>query len=194
MQLNRLFFALWPDAAVEAAALEAARELRVRMQPGGHLTRPGMLHVTLSFLGNTVSAEQEAAAQQCAARVRAEPFTLALEQAGSFRGAKFPWWLGPREAPPALLALHHQLHELLLRARVAPEREKFAPHLTVLRDAAMFLPPTPIRPIEWQVREFVLMRSRMDLQPAVYEELGRWPLIADAAGRAADQLGLWDSA
>lgn len=188
MHLNRLFFALWPDDAVRAAALEAARDLKVRMQPGGHLTRPEMLHVTLAFLGNTLSAEQEAAARECAEQVRAAPFTLVLDHAGSFRQDKIPWWLGARETPPALAALHRQLHTLLLRAKIAPERERFMPHLTVLRDAGQRLPTTPVRPIRWEVSDFVLMRSRMDLQPVIYELLGHWSL---QGSQAADQLPLW---
>lgn len=189
LALNRLFFALWPDEAVRDQALEAARDLKVRMQPAGHLSKREMLHVTLAFLGNTVTPEQQAAAMECAAQVRGEPFTLALEHASSFRSGGMPWWLGPRETPPALTAVHRQLHELLVRAGVAPEREKFVPHLTILRDTGVFLPPTPVRRIEWRVGSFTLMRSRMDLQPAVYETLGTWPLRP--AAPEAGQLSLW---
>ena len=56
MNLNRLFFALWPDDAVRDQALEAARELKVEMQPGGHLSKREMLHVTLAFLGKMAAA------------------------------------------------------------------------------------------------------------------------------------------
>ncbi|MGV2481500.1 UNVERIFIED_CONTAM: RNA 2',3'-cyclic phosphodiesterase, partial [Salmonella enterica subsp. enterica serovar Weltevreden] len=84
------------------------------------------------------------------------------DSASSFRNKQVPWWLGPREAPAELGLLHERLHETMTAARVIPERMRFVPHLTILRDARAPLPTTTIRPIEWRVEEFVLVRSRLD--------------------------------
>lgn len=177
---NRLFFALWPGDAVRAAAAEAARTLRMRMQPGGYLSRPERYHLTLLFLGDVVPAREQAAAIEAAGRVRAAPFGLQLDHAGSFRNRHIPWWLGVREPPPQLNQLYEKLREAMRRAEVATDRMRFAPHLTVLRDARLPLPQTPITPIDWKVDEFVLVRSRLDLNPVEYELLGRWPLTGDS--------------
>lgn len=196
LKLNRLFFALWPGAGVRQACAEAARELRLKMQPAGYLSSSERYHITLLFLGDTVSEGAELAAQQAAGGCSAAPFRLTLDTAASFRNKQIPWWLGPRETPPELTQLYERLNEALLAARVLPERMKFAPHLTILRDAHKPLPATAIRPIEWPVEEFVLLRSRLDLKPVQYDIIGRWPLngVAQPAGAAApvrQQLDLW---
>lgn len=180
MQLNRLFFALWPTETVRAQCHDAARQLAVRLQSGGRRSSPELYHLTLLFLGDQVSPQREAAALRAAATVLSPPFTLTLDHAGSFRNQSIPWWLGTRETPPALHTLHERLREAMLRAAVPPERMKFVPHLTIVRDAAQSLPPTPVAPIDWAVEEFVLIRSRLDLRPAQYEVLGRWPLDPNA--------------
>ena len=86
----------------------------------------------------------------------------------------------------------------MLQARVSLERLRFVPHLTIARNAKIVLPPTPIEPIEWAVDEFVLIRSRLDLQPVRYDVIGRWPLQGPSGGAgpaspsgAAPQLDLF---
>jgi 2'-5' RNA ligase len=191
LKLNRLFFALWPDDAVRRACAEAARELRLKMQPSGYMSNPERYHITLLFLGDTVPPEQEQAAIEAAAAVRAAPFQLNLDSAGSFRNRQVPWWLAPRESPRALAELYESLHEAMMAARVVPDRMKFVPHLTVLRDAHKALPSTAIKPVEWPVRDFVLVRSRLDLQPVRYEIVESWPLKAEPGVSPPGQLGLW---
>jgi 2'-5' RNA ligase len=191
-ELNRLFFALWPTEAVRRAADEAARGLRMKMQPGGYLSAPERYHVTLLFLGDTVPAAQEAAARAAAAKLRAAPFELQLDLASSFpRNREIPWWLGPRETPAALSAFYEALREQMVAGGVTPERLRFVPHLTILRNARLALPPTPITPIPWRVDEFVLVRSRLDLKPVEYELLERWPLRGAEPPPPPPQLSLW---
>jgi len=43
----------------------------------------------------------------------------------------------------------------------------------VVRDAVVHLTPKPIAPIQWRVREFVLIHSQ---PPHPYTILHRWPL------------------
>src|SRR3546814_17627663 len=99
MQLNRLFFALWPSASVRRACHDAARELKVKLQPAGYASVPDRYHITMLFLGDQVSSAHEASALQAARLVRMAPFTLSLDQAGSFRNNRnVPWWLGDRKS------------------------------------------------------------------------------------------------
>lgn len=173
---NRLFFALWPDDATRAACAQAARDLKTRMQPDGYLLKPERYHITLPYLGDYVSPEQEAAAIKVAQLVSLPPFNLTLDQANSFKNREVPWYLAPLETPAELILLHDHLRDALKGAGVAVERMRFVPHLTVVRNATVQLPPTRIKPVEWQVREFVLIRSVLHDQPAEYQVLGRWPL------------------
>lgn len=195
-ELNRLFFALWPGDEVRSACAQAARDLKIRMQPTGYLSAAQRYHMTLLFLGDHVAPDKQAAACQAAASVRAAPFELTLDHAGSFRNNRqIPWWLGAREPPPALQILYEHLREVMTRAGVTPDRMRFVPHLTVLRDPRMALPPTAIRPVVWPVTEFVLIRSHAHRSPLEYELLGRWPLDAKAAAPlpppSTAQLDLW---
>lgn len=191
LEPNRLFFALWPDDAVRVAAHSAAKALKVKMQPGGYLSALERYHITLLFLGDFVSEDNQAAAMDAAGLLRAAPFTLTLEQADSFKNAKIPWWLGPRQTPEALTRLYRGLHDQMIEAHVVPERMKFMPHLTVLRDAGLALPKTEIAPIPWEIKEFVLVRSRLDLKPVQYDLLGRWPLVEGSAPPPRTQMSLF---
>lgn len=173
---NRLFFALIPDEATRAACAEAARDLKTRMQPDGYLLKPERYHITLPYLGDYVSTEQEAAAKQVAQLVSFPPFTLTLDQASSFKNSEIPWYLAPLEAPPELTLLHDHLRDVLRKSGVTVDRMRFTPHLTVVRNATVGLPPTRIKPVVWQVKEFVLIRSVLHGQPAEYQVLGRWSL------------------
>jgi len=179
MEPNRLFFALWPGEAVRSACHAAAKQLNIRLPSGGYLSAPERYHITLLFLGDRVPKPQEEAALRAAAQVRAAPFTLTLDLASSFKNREIPWWLGPRTAPPALQDFYGRLRDTMVQANVSLERMRFVPHLTIARNAKIALPPTPIEPIHWDIGEFALIRSRLDLRPVAYEVLGTWPLRAD---------------
>ena len=172
-EANRLFFALWPDDATRAACAAVARDLKLRMQPGADLLQPEHYHITLPYLGDAVSEEQQQAALQVAQRVSLPPFTLTLDQAGSFKNRDVPWYLCPQQTPPELGLLHDHLRDALRVDGVTVQRKHFVPHLTVVRNASVALPLTQIRPVQWRVLEFVLIRS---VQPGEYQLLGRWPL------------------
>jgi RNA 2',3'-cyclic 3'-phosphodiesterase len=189
---NRLFFALWPDESTRNACAEAARQLRLRMQPRGAPSTVARYHLTLLFLGDYVPELSESAARQAASLVRVRPFTLRLDHAGSFRNIQVPWWLGSREAPPTLQQLHDRLREAMLRAKVPVQPMRFSPHLTVHRNAGVPLPPTLIAPIDWPVRDFALIRSHLGPGPVRYELLGTWPLdpLAPDAVPEPGQLSL----
>jgi 2'-5' RNA ligase len=180
MEPNRLFFALWPGEAVRAACQAAARQLNIRMPSGGYLSKPERYHITLLFLGDRVLPAHQDAALKAAALVHAPPFTLTLDHASSFRNREIPWWLGARTLPPELNTLYARLRDAMVQANVPLERMRFVPHLTIARNAKLALPPTPIEPIAWDVGEFALIRSRLDLQPVRYDVLGRWPLDGGA--------------
>jgi RNA 2',3'-cyclic 3'-phosphodiesterase len=188
-RLNRLFFALVPDASAAQSILEVVRQLGIRLQPGGRAIAAGKLHLTLSFLGDAVSDAQERAARDAASTVSGAPFEFGLNLAGSFAGRSTPWWLGPQDMPEALEHLQRSLQDALHRAQVPVDRKRFVPHVTVLRDARMRLAPTRVPTVRVAVSDFVLLRSVVGADAdAAYQTVQRWPLIP--ARKVQQQLDL----
>ena len=172
---NRLFFALSPVEAVRNRVAATADFLCTQHTRGGRRIKPDRYHITLFFLGNHVPGPVEAAALKAAARIEAPPFTLRLDQAGSFRNKLVPVWLGPSELPAELVFLE-QLMRKTFAGLTQEQQPRFVPHLTILREAEKPLRKEPIEPIDWPVREFVLIRSILHKPPRHYERLRSYPL------------------
>jgi 2'-5' RNA ligase len=174
---HRLFFALWPDAALRTRIATVVAGLERDHAPGGRRLDPDRYHLTLQFLGDFHPLRQSVldAAIAAAGTVQSPAFELALDCAGSFPGARVGW-LAPGAMPAALQALWDSLAGALAGARVQVKAAPvFSPHLTVLRGMRNPLPPTPIEPLRWPVSEFVLVDSVSGAHPA-YRLPGRWPL------------------
>ena len=180
---HRLFFALWPDAALRKQIATTVAGLERDNATGGRRLNPDRYHLTLQFLGDFHPLRQSVldAAIVAAGSIRLPPFDLVLDLAGSFPKAGV-CWLGATTAPETLQQLWNELGRALTSARVqVRSAPTFSPHLTVLRDVRNPLPPTPIQPLPWPVREFVLVDSVSGAYPA-YRVLGRWPLRDDRDG------------
>lgn len=177
-ETHRLFFALWPDDSVRDGIEAAAMGLRRMHAPRGRWLGRHRYHLTLQFLGDAPVLRDDIAnaAMRAADGVRADGFDMALDVAGSFRNRSIPWWLGCERTPPALQRLYDTLGGALARNGVRVESGKgLVAHVTVLRDAGTTLPATPIEPVHWPVRDFVLVHSVLGRKPA-YHLLGRWSL------------------
>jgi len=180
---HRLFFALWPAAALRNRIATTVAGLERDNAPGGRRLNPDRYHLTLRFLGDFQPLRQSVldAAIVAAGSIRLPPFDLVLDLAGSFPKAGV-CWLGASATPEPLQQLWNELGRALTSARVqVRSAPTFTPHLTVLRDVRKPLPPTPIQPLPWPVREFVLVDSVSGVHP-VYRVLGRWPLQDDPGG------------
>ena len=180
---HRLFFALWPAAALRKRIATTVAGLERDNAPGGRRLNPDRYHLTLQFLGDFQPLRQSVldAAIVAAGSIRLPPFDLVLDLAGSFPKAGV-CWLGASTAPETLQQLRNELGRALTSAPVqVRSAPAFSPHLTVLRDVRRPLPPTPIQPLSWPVREFVLVDSVSGTHPA-YRVLGRWPLQDDPDG------------
>jgi 2'-5' RNA ligase len=155
----RLFFASWPPPAVAQALARWARD--AQRECGGRATREEAIHLTFAFLG-----EAEAKAASALARgVAAGQTSLPIEEAGYWPHNRIVW-IGPRQAPADLAAL----------ARALGEKRKFAAHVTLLRKAHA---PTALRALpelDWPVREFLLVNSRLGPEGPSYEVLERFAL------------------
>ena len=180
---HRLFFALWPDAALRGRIASTVAGLERDNAPGGRRLNPDRYHLTLQFLGDFQPLRQSVvdAAIAAADSIRLPGFDLVLDRVGSFPKAGV-CWLGASAPPEALRQLWDGLGSALTSARVqVKSASDFSPHLTVLRDVRGPLPLTPIEPLPWPLGEFVLIDSVSGAHPT-YRLLGRWPL-QDGPGR-----------
>ena len=103
---HRLFFALWPDAALRERIATTVVGLVRDNAPGGRRLNPDRYHLTLQFLGDFKPLRQCVldAAIVAAGSVRLPPFDLELDLAGSFPKAGV-CWLGASTAPETIQQL-----------------------------------------------------------------------------------------
>ena len=166
----RLFFALWPDPQATAALADAAVELAAAA--GGKAVPAAKIHLTLAFLGDVADDRLEAI-RSAASRVRCKAFDVALDQVGSFRGARVAW-VGSRNPARGLIELHGALVAELAACGFPPDERPYTPHATVARRISRQVERRAIPPIEWQARELSLVRS--ELGKGSYNTLEEWRL------------------
>ena len=178
----RLFFALWPPAAVVSALYAAAVQHAEAL--GGKATRPGTLHLTLLFLGN-FPVDRIPALIEAARTVRFSKFSLNPGCLGAWSHNRL-LWAGCREVPPALRALVAELQRALDDGGLfsASAARDFVPHLTLVRKLARqpaaeeLLADWP--PLAWPVTEFVLLQSQRGSHGSRYATLAQFPADDDA--------------
>lgn len=175
---DRLFFALFPDAATAGriASLAAAQCERHGLR--GKPLRTDRLHVTLFHLGDRAGVPEDVvvAASRAAGTLRAAPFAPAFDMVGSFatRRAQKPFVLKAASGNDALRAFHARLGEALRRNGLGEwARGNFEPHVTLAYDASA-VPFEPVPAIGWTAREFVLVHSL--LGRSTHIPLARWEL------------------
>ena len=172
-----MFFALWPEPEVQAGLVQHGRELQRRV--GGKLTRQESIHLTLAFLGD-VDRDRMEHVLSVGARADFQPFAFAVDSAGCW-GHNGVAWLGPRHTPAPLLSLVDSLRNALLASGFRVEHRPYAAHITVVRKARCTPIDLNFAPLEWRVKDFVLVRSDLNAEGSRYSVIGRWP---DAVGKS----------
>lgn len=172
---QRVFFALWPDAAA-AVDLERAAQAAQRLC-GGRATRRETLHMTLAFIGE-VDAERMARLREIAAGIAAPAFELRLDRLGWWRHNRI-LWAGASAVPQGLTLLAQTLIAALRDAGFQLDPRPFAAHLTLLRKAvcpAGFEAALGFQEVRWRAGEFMLMESTLRPQGPAYRPLAGFPL------------------
>lgn len=177
-QKDRIFFACVPDDETAAHITTLAETIKTARKFEGTLIKPEHLHVTLFHLGDwqVLPAEIVALASKAAAEVRLAPFDVVFDRTESFRNTTgiYPFVLTGEKHIAAWTPLHNALGDALKRAGLGgATKGQFTPHVTLLRDA-LRAPPSPVVPISWKVRDFVLIHSLLGKTTHIH--LGRWPL------------------
>ncbi|MBL8471132.1 MAG: RNA 2',3'-cyclic phosphodiesterase [Rhodocyclaceae bacterium] len=169
----RVYFALWPPAAVAQALAAWQRVLHATL--GGRMLRADRLHLTLAFIGE-IPAARLPALLDIGAQIRGRRSCLHLNEAGAWRHNRIAW-AGTRTVPAELARLAGDLGASLGAGGFAVERRPFVPHVTLLRNVERCAPvPGGLADIDWPLSELCLLRSRLEAQGARYERLAAWPL------------------
>jgi 2'-5' RNA ligase len=169
--MPRLFYALWPDAAVRDELYAAAQTLR--RDCGGRVTRRENLHQTLVFLGEVADA-RIARVQAIASAAAAPAFKLDFGVCGYWPHNRIVW-AAPNSTPEPLTGLVAMLEQELTRAEFAYDRRPYAPHITLIRGARRPASMPALR-FDWPVNDFVLVDAGGGPRGAGYRVVARWPL------------------
>ena len=91
-------------------------------------------HLTLSFLGNVETPEEDRL-RETLREVRVARFFLPLFGIGIFnvRGQPSVVWAGVGKGHPHLFVLHRRIQDAVLRAGIEPDLKPFHPHITIGR-------------------------------------------------------------
>ncbi|WP_096698882.1 RNA 2',3'-cyclic phosphodiesterase [Polaromonas sp. AER18D-145] len=177
---DRLFFAIYPDAATAARIAQLAQQLRAEHGLQGKPLKPERFHVTLHHLGDHAGLPQDLVAAACgaAASLAAAPFDITFDRVASFTSAprNRPFVLRGADGLAALMAFQQSLGEAMKKTVLGRwAKPGFTPHVTLLYDDRS-VPEQAVTPVSWTARELVLVHSLIG--QTLHVPLARWPLHA----------------
>ncbi|MBE0615339.1 MAG: RNA 2',3'-cyclic phosphodiesterase [Burkholderiales bacterium] len=164
----RLFFALWPDSALQGRLAAWAKQAAGKARP----MRRENLHMTLAFLGATQTTLLPLLTES-ARTVRFVPFTLRLDRIAYWKHNRIIW-CGADQDPPALSALVGELRACLDASAIAYDRKPFVSHVTLVRNAPGLQMAQPWEPLVWEARDFALVQSEKTDGRISYRPLERF--------------------
>jgi RNA 2',3'-cyclic 3'-phosphodiesterase len=141
----------------------------------GRCTRDDSIHLTLAFVGD-VDSVRLAELLAPPAELTVARFTLTFDSWGCWpRNAVA--WVAPSRVPGPLRDLAARMEAWLRDSGFELDVRPFNPHVTLVRKAQCAPLPDSTPSIEWQVEDFVLVRSALAPAGSRYEIIGRWPLL-----------------
>ncbi|SCZ49676.1 RNA 2',3'-cyclic phosphodiesterase [Thiohalomonas denitrificans] len=171
---QRLFFALWPEAAVQQRIAYWAEQCAKSC--GGKRVPDENMHLTLVFLGG-VTPEQRGCLEAVADEVTVTSFDLTLDRIGYWSRSR-TLWLSTSNTSPELLELAMALRAAMSLCGLKVEERPFRTHLTLRRRAHRGPRFREINPIVWHATDFALVASETHPEGARYQVLRRWRLVA----------------
>lgn len=174
---QRLFIALWPDDGLRSQLVRATHAAVERC--GGRPVPARNYHITLAFLGEQ-PVELVAELTGLLEQIPMPAFSLQLDRYDCWQKPGI-FWFGPADWPDSCRLLVTRIDRVLdalgqhyssLRMR----SHDFKPHMTLARKVAALPELDDPVPVEWQVRDFVLVAS------AVTERGSDYSIIRTFAG------------
>ncbi len=153
MPTKRLFFALWPDDRQRDRLRDAISPV-AKLVEGTTVYRANW-HVTLAFIGE-FPEERIPALVEATRAVRFEPFRLRFDRAEYWPRPKVAV-LAAQTVPAECERLVASLNVVIEDAGVAPDDQRFRPHITIVRRARPFETQRLAQPamVEWSGFELV---------------------------------------
>ncbi len=180
----RVFFAIWPDTAVQKRLDGLATQLENSC--GGRKVRAENIHLTLVFLGD-VKVNRLDTLCQIASEVQREgvkAFDFAVDEVRNWKHNNITY-AGLSKPPHELLNLVSTLQGILSDEGFSFDRQSYVPHITLVRKAKCPVPssepgiglPSGVQPVFWSACEWVLVKSGQASGGSGYTPIGRWSLV-----------------
>lgn len=155
--MQRLFFSL-KFSSVQQQQLLPYQQQALSACPGAKAVDSDNLHLTLFFLGQTDS-EQQQRLISAAQLINTPHFSLTLDTLSCFAKPKI-LYLAPSAIPAELTTLQQQVAALCMAEGFSDIHDNYRPHISLARhavcDAAL---RQPVVPLTLQVSEFALYQS-----------------------------------
>ena len=180
---SRLFLAVVPDAVTSARIAETARRLRISHNLVGKPVRAEHFHINLYGLDGGIDASIAGIelVKERVSQVVMPAFRVGFDRAQSFKNGALV--LRSEAEVIGLEILQQRLCDAL-DGRPGKARP-FTPYVTLLHDGYR-VPEQRVEPIEWTVRELVLVHTVIGRM--MHRHLTRWSL-GDASDSDAMQIG-----
>jgi 2'-5' RNA ligase len=168
----RVFFALWPQAAIQRQLHAVAKEYQAKCN--ARVMRADTLHMTLQFIGN-IKHSQLPELITAADRVSTTPpFRLELSLLSFWKHNRIGY-ATLTASEPVLETLASTLQHELAKEGFITDSSTFSPHVTLLRNVEHILAAQSFTPMTWLVNSFVLVESVTVHQRTQYKILHEWP-------------------
>lgn len=179
---ERLMLVLLPDAVAVRQVCQRREALSLQYRLRGPSIVPGRMHISLAGFGDFPQLPPRLVGnlRRLLAGVDAPCFTASLDTAMSFDGGhmrnsgRHALVLSGEDGVQGVNLLYAALAQRLRSLGFGGVPGRIMPHLTLSYER-LHLPPVPVPPVQWEVREFVLASSQIG-QGRPYTILGRWPL------------------
>jgi 2'-5' RNA ligase len=173
---DSVFFAIFPDAAAAARMAHLAQRLHDKHGLKGRPLAAQRFHISLHYVADHLPRNIVAAADEAVSRIAMPPFRIGLDLAKSLgrNGHNRPLVLCGGDGVAGLVRFQHMLARTMEEAGLGRWIGPcWLPHVTLLYGDRE-IKEEAIEPIDWTVREFVLVHSLLGRNR--YSPLARWPL------------------
>ena len=174
---NAIFIAIYPDPPTARRIGRLAWGLCKKHQLNVRPLADRRFHISLYAIGDYARPRSDPATaiQDALGTITMPPFSVAFDQAVSFKGGRNrPLVLIGGDGLAGLMLLQRELAAALGKTGIGPRNQPpYHPHITLLYDERQ-IEDEPVEAIGWMVSEIVLVRSLRGQGRHV--PLARWPL------------------
>ena len=159
----RLFIAINLSEEMKKLITGMMHELKQKGVKGNYVPAQN-LHLTLAFIGETDNA---APVKDALKSVKVKPFKLSLSELGSFGDLL---WVGMK-GNQGLSAAAKAVRDALEAAGIPYDKQKFVPHITIIRKASGSWKQVKAPKGDMQVNKISLMKTTFKDGKPVYSEV-----------------------